>query len=250
MQILIDADVVLYMSVHSAEEDTLDACIERFEGIIKDVGEMHFAAPENIELFLSSNGENFRKQEYPSYKANRKKITPPTHLAALKEWVFHTAENVSGSPSGEADDFLLIRAADLDAQGIPWIIATIDKDLLTYPGRFYNLRRRDWQDISEDTAYVFMLQQFLHGDSGDGIGGLKRWGPKKTAVVINNHFKLEQNLENCKKTWKENYGKGWQAQFNETANLCFIRRRSEDLRTLDLARMSIKKFREMLRIHL
>ena len=248
MQILLDADVILYMSVHSAEEDTLESCIERFQGIVKDVEELHFAGPENIEVFLSTTGANFRKKCYPLYKADRKKITPPTHLYALKDWVFDNVENVKGSPGGEGDDFLLIRAAELDEAGVPWVIATIDKDLLTYPGRFYNLRRRDWQTVSPKTAYTFLIMQFLMGDAGDNIGGLRNWGPKKTGRIINEYHSMEQNYDKCKETWKENFGKGWQEAFNETANLCFIRRNPVDLIPLDFARMSGNDFRSMLRI--
>jgi 5'-3' exonuclease len=248
MQILIDADVVLYMAVHSAETETLDACIERFEGIIKDVGEMHFAAPENIELFLSSNGENFRKQTYPSYKANRKKITPPTHLAALKDWVFDNIDNVKGSPGGEADDFLLIRAAELDEEGTPWCICSVDKDLKTRPGRFYNLRRRDWETVTPDDAYTFMVQQFVQGDAGDSIAGLRGWGPKKTEKLINKHKTLKANYEESKKIWKNQYGTGWQAPFNLTCNTAFIRRDSCDLLPLDFARMQFPTFFKKLRI--
>ena len=249
MQIIIDGDVVLYMAVHSAEEDTLESSVERFVGILKDVEELHFASPENMEIFLSDK-TNFRQREYPSYKANRKNIVPPTHLAGLRSWVFANMERVQDSPNGEADDYMLIRASELDEARVPYVIATVDKDLKTHPGRFYNLRRRDWEDVSEDAAHLFMIQQFVMGDAGDGIAGLRGYGPKKTQKIINSYHNLEQNHGKSKEIWKEQYGKGWETPYNLTCNTAFIRRRAKDLQPLDFSRMRFSDFRAMLRIPL
>ena len=248
-KILIDGDVLLYMALATAHEDTLESACARYTGILKDVTEIHFADPKDVELYLSTDGANFRKNQYEVYKSNRKTRAVLEHLPGLKDWVFNTLQGIH-SPNGEADDYLLIRAADLDAQGNPWIIATVDKDLRTYPGSFYNLRTRDWLTVSEEDAFTFMIQQFVMGDSVDGIKGLKLWGPKKTEALINNYHSWESNYDKAKEIWRDQYGKGWEAPFNETCNLAFIRRRAVDLKPLDFARMSHDAVRALLRIPL
>jgi hypothetical protein len=160
-----------------------------------------------------------------------------------------TWDNSRGSPAGEADDYLLIRAAELDEQGKPWIIATVDKDLKTYPGLFYNLRSHQIDKVGERRAYTFMLQQFVMGDSVDGIKGLNGWGPVKTAGIINPFHGLEENFKKTKEIWLENNKTdNTQAAYNETANLAFIRRNKNDLYPLDFWAMSGNDFRKTLRI--
>ena len=246
MHVLIDGDVVLYLALWRNETATLESAINHYNDIIEDTKDACFA--DTVEIFLSSDWENFRKNLYPVYKSNRKGKESPPFMSELKAEVL-TWDNSRGSPAGEADDYLLIRAAELDEQGKPWIIATVDKDLKTYPGLFYNLRSHQIDKVGERRAYTFMLQQFVMGDSVDGIKGLNGWGPVKTAGIINPYHGLEENFKKTKEVWLENNKtNNTQEAYNETANLAFIRRRKNDLYPLDFWAMSGNDFRKTLRV--
>ena len=243
MKILIDGDVCLYLALARNEEATLEDGIRHFDGIIIDTMEAHFAKPEDVEIYLSSDGQNFRKNHYPDrYKFNRQSKTPPPFLAELKDHVFRNEPRSVGSPGGEADDFLIMRAVELDYLGEPWSIATVDKDLMTYPGMFYNLRTQVHKQVTEDEAYTFMLQQFLMGDPVDTIPGLRGWGKKKTEKVIHVGNTIKENYYALKETWEQEYGEGWQEEANYTYNCAFIRRYERDLKPLDMARGTYAEF--------
>ena len=251
MKLLIDADVVLYLALATAADDTAASAFERYQGIMTDVREMHFLEECDVEMFLSSDGENFRKNQYPVYKSNRKNVVPNPAMKELKA-IAMAQPRTFGSPASEADDQLLIRACDLEDQGEDWVIATVDKDLRTHPGRFYNLRSRDWLTVSPTEAYTFMIAQFVMGDSVDGIKGLKGFGPKKSGAIIHNNNSMEVNYDRAKETWQENCKEeeGWAEGFNTTCNLAYIRRSQGDCLPLDFAGMSYQDFRSLLRIRL
>jgi len=248
MKVLIDADVVLYLAVSRNKEETLEDGIRHFKGVIKDVQEHHFVEPEDVELYFSSDGENFRKNDYPVYKSNRKGKEPPPFMKEIKKHFMDTDSRAVGSPRGEADDYLLIRAAELEEKGERWVVATVDKDLMTMPGRFYNLRTQESLSKTDREAYTFMVQQFVMGDSVDGIGGLKGWGKVKTTKLINEKETVYANFEKAKQIWEENYGQGWEEKFDETANLAFIRRREVDLLPLEFHKMSPEGLCSLLRL--
>ena len=248
MKLLIDGDVLLYLALARDKEDNLEEAKEHYLGIIKDACESNFTT--DAEVYLSSDGQNFRKNTYESYKANRKTKTPPPNLKELKEWVFGNVPNVFGSPKGEADDYLLMRASELGERGESWVIATVDKDLRTMPGIFYDLRQRERIIVSPRQAYNFMMQQFIMGDPVDSIPGIPGMGPKKTAALLPEHLPLDEQYAIVKETWKTEYDdpKTWKQELDSTFNCAFIRRRGGDLRPLAFARGSFDAFRKRLRI--
>ena len=243
MKILIDGDVILYLAVATAQEPTLDACRERFDKIVIDIAESHFATTDDCELYLSGY-KNFRKVHYPSYKSNRG--SKPEMIEVLKDALIKD-ESTIVCEGIEADDGLLIRAAELGEGN--WSIATVDKDLRTHPGRCYNVRTQEHKVVTPAEAYTFMFQQFVMGDSVDGIKGLKGWGPKKTERLINDELGIWEAMEMAKEIWEVNHGdEDYKEAFNETCNLAFIRRRSEDCQPLEFWDMSESELRSVLRV--
>ena len=248
MKLLIDGDVLLYLALARDKEDNLEEAKDHYLGIITDACEENFT--NEAEVYLSSDGENFRKNTYDSYKANRKTKEPPPNLQELKQWVFDSVPNVFGSPRGEADDYLLVRASQLTERGEPWVIATVDKDLRTLPGLFYNLRTQERKLVTETEAYTFMMQQFIMGDPVDSIAGIPGMGPKKTAAIITEEMTLKEQYDAIKDTWKTERPETWIEELDCTFNCAFIRRRREDLRPLAFARGSFWAFFKRLRLPL
>ena len=88
-------------------------------------------------------------------------------------------------PRLEADDVMGITATDPLHFHKP-IIVSIDKDLRSIPGRFFNLGKPDEgiQEISiEDADYWFMMQTLM-GDATDGYPGCPKFGPATAAKAL------------------------------------------------------------------
>ena len=82
MEALIDQDLVCFRCAASAENDDLGIAIYRanelFDQILEKTGASSYRA------FLTGTN-NFRKQIYPEYKANRT-APKPKHLDDLRAW--------------------------------------------------------------------------------------------------------------------------------------------------------------------
>ena len=164
MKIIADGDVYLYLCVCRKDKITFTQVKKTWNTRINDTMETNFA--DEAIICLSTDGENFRKINYDWYKASRKYKEAPEHLHALKAWAFEEDKRVVGSPSGEADDEMMIRACDAYEANEPYVICTIDKDLKTIPGMYYNVRTGERFNISPKEAYDYMFEQFLTGDMG------------------------------------------------------------------------------------
>lgn len=136
----------------------------------------------NVIVCLTDRGNEFRKELYPSYKANRVGPKPALLLAVLefikKEWPTYL------KPKLEADDVMGILATCdgriKAVKGYDPVIVSSDKDMLTIPARVYNPNKPQEGIVSvdpldADRRFIF---QTLTGDSTDGYPGIPRLGAK------------------------------------------------------------------------
>lgn len=249
---IIDADVLLYQSMphRKAGEETFMTVVDRFNRLVVECLEKNFCG--TYTLFFTTPGENFRKTLYSSYKENRNNdpsLRPP-HLYELKDYMMLKEPNAFGSPSGEADDYVMEMAADMYESDDPYVICSLDKDLKTGPSAYWNTRYRERHYITEQFSYEYTLEQFLTGDSGDDAPGLYRVGHAfaQRFLAKGDDDKAKWNI--VKDVWKEKTGDGWEEAFNKTSNQVFIRRSKEDLKSLDMAEMSFEDFCKVFRFHL
>lgn len=196
MLLLIDGDILLYRALVTSEQDL------RFDEDIhvlmsnhadaKDyfIGKLtqlinHASRVTKIENFLIclSDKENWRKEIYPEYKANRKDVRKPLGMKDFRQWVEDSYDTVT-KPKLEADDILGILGTHPDNIG-KCVIWSDDKDLMQVPG--FHL------DMTEDCAfdYVTPLQgemlhmtQTLTGDQVDNYPGVPNVGPKKAEKIL------------------------------------------------------------------
>lgn len=187
---MIDGDILVYHTAYWAESQDpdqfpakLDSLMEQWipDGVSRD----------DITVALScSRSDNFRKQQWPKYKDNRKDSYVPEYLQDVRDWI-QEAYDCMLLPSLEADDILGIYSS----KGTH-IAVTIDKDLQGTPGWHYNPDKDDdARYISEEEAYTFFCKQWMMGDTTDGIPGLWRVGPKKADKLLD---------EWDKQAWEEN----------------------------------------------
>lgn len=131
---------------------------------------------DRLELYITGPG-NFRESlaTIKGYKANRSKLHRPVHYDALRRFLKNRwgAEEVCGM---EADDAVAMAAHAAGYDGKRIIIVTVDKDLLTVPGRQYNFRTKKIIDVLEEEALTNFYRQLLTGDAVDNVGGCWKVG--------------------------------------------------------------------------
>ena len=173
--VLIDADIVAYRCAAASENDPEDIALLRTDKLMRDIIEDTCGV---AYMSFLSGSNNFRKEIYPEYKANRKDIIKPVHLSLCKEFLQHEWNSVV-TDGYEADDALGIFQTDST------IIASIDKDLLMIPGRHYNFVKKEFYEVDELEGLRSLYRSVLVGDVADNIKGVKGIGPVKAAAIIN-----------------------------------------------------------------
>lgn len=171
----VDADIVAYRASCATQEKPFSECEDSIEGLMGYIVDqtVSFQTESNLSVYLTGK-DNFRlsiAKTYP-YKGTRKS-EKPKHLQDARDYLveFWGAEITQGY---EADDALGIEAT---AYGEDYIIASIDKDLLTIPGWHFNFVKGVHIHKEPLDSLKFFYQQCMTGDKVDNIIGLHRVGP-------------------------------------------------------------------------
>ena len=171
---LIDADIVAYRCAAASENDPLDIALLRTDKLMRDI--ISETGASGYLSFLSGPN-NFRKEIYPEYKANRKDTVDPIHRQACKQFLCYEW-NASVSDGYEADDALGIY------QNEETVICSIDKDLLMIPGNHYNFVKKEFCSVDELEGLRSLYRSALVGDKADNIHGVRGIGKVKAAKLI------------------------------------------------------------------
>lgn len=215
---LIDADIVGYRCSAASENDPEDICLMRTDKLMRDI--LSETSSDSYLAFLSGPN-NFRKEIYPEYKANRKDLVKPKHLPVVRlflaqEW------NANVTDGYEADDALGMY------QNEETVVCSIDKDLLMIPGNHYNFVKKEFCSVDELEGLRSFYRSALVGDKSDNIFGVRGIGKVKAAKLIDNLIeerdmyntvcslyndpeRLEMNLD-CLWIWR-NLGERWSDRF-------------------------------------
>lgn len=171
-----DDDVwTLSCNVRQVKADVMDAA----ERIKKDL-----KADEMI-LFISQ-GRTFRHDLSPAYKAGRGR--KPVGTNEVKRWLVEEM-GAKLKPGIEADDALGIMATHPTLIKGEKIVASVDKDLKTIPGKLY--RDGVVTDITPEDAEKFFLMQTLMGDPTDGYPGCPGVGPVRAELALSELLAVE-----------------------------------------------------------
>lgn len=185
----IDADMPLYSVAFSVEEAvdwgddlwTLHADLGQARDLFDlwvDTVKADLKVKE-VVLCLSDK-QNWRKDLYPEYKANRSRNRKPVVFRPLRDWII-TRYKAKVVPDLEADDLL-----GINANKSTNILVSGDKDLRTVPGLHYNPDRADEGvvRITEDEGRYNHMMQTLTGDAVDNFKGCPGVGPKAAQKVL------------------------------------------------------------------
>lgn len=181
-QLLIDADFTLFQACSAVEREAvftneagqsvhvLNSCFDEALGLFTKSVEGYLATLYATEAILVFSGpNNFRKEVWEDYKANRKATRKPLcywpiidHLRAGEDY------RVVSEDCLEGDDYIGILATR--PSSVDRIIVSDDKDMQTLPNvKLY--RMGGLTETTVESAEEFWLYQTLMGDSTDGYKG-------------------------------------------------------------------------------
>jgi DNA polymerase-1 len=213
---LTDGDPLAYIAAWGNSEEEAKV---KIDDLVQEIPESVFADDHRIAIKGSGN---FRDSLTGDYKAHRK-VEPEyaSLIRTLREYLIsdHGAIPADGQ---EADDLLAQWATECNQNDEEWVIASIDKDLLTIPGVHYNIRKGTIDHIDEDTADYLLNMQLLTGDRADNIQGLKGIGPKKAENILAGTA-FGKRRQAVIGAYREHYGQEWETELQLTGDLIFIR---------------------------
>lgn len=188
-----DADIVAYRcSASCTNGEPEEVSFARADELLRRI--LYQTNADYQICYLSGEG-NFRLQYNPEYKANRKNMQRPAHLAATKQYLVEKwdAERADGE---EADDLLGIYQSSIGDS----VICSIDKDLLQVPGHHYNFVKESSTYVSPVEGLQNFYYQLIMGDRVDNIFGYdgiaRQTVPKKLQWAIDElmSYTIEQDM--------------------------------------------------------
>lgn len=250
MTLLIDLDSILYTSVYKIvsikeirealtkfgkegakqwilEEvynEGLNRCENELLKIQNYVDEQMIQDITNVELFITTCTNSFRKELRPDYKKSRKRNK---YVWLLRD--YYQLNGAFCSDTHEADDLIANRAKELGIDNC--VVISMDKDLKQIGGyywSFYKTKSKDMDGnyimndfgfaerefkqkhidyITREEAELFFWKQVLTGDAGDDIKGLFRVGVKTAEKILKNAYSLPITVmrEYIKRNQKEDF---------------------------------------------
>lgn len=171
---LIDGDISAFRCAAVSEDTDEEICILRLDKQIRDI--LYSIDAGSYEIYLTGSN-NFRKEIYPEYKANRKDKPLPKWLNACREYLV-TNWNARVTDGCEADDILGCKQTE------ETVICSIDKDLLQIPGRHFNFVKMEEFFQTEFGGLKHFYEQLLKGDRSDNVPGVAGIGEKKASRLL------------------------------------------------------------------
>jgi 5'-3' exonuclease len=262
MKLIIDGDVLCYMAcdprwrekilkVNNVEYVSLEAngrirppefTIEEDEAYLKkswknlqnDLQSLFDTFFTNDHLTAVKGPGNFRNLIYEDYKLNRHQDPQIANkfVPTLREMCVR--QDIAVKATGrEADDLMRIWAEQCRQTGEDYVICTIDKDLRCIPGKYYNMKNKTLEDISEIEALRHFYEQLLKGDPVDHIPGLPGVGPKRATSILSGAFCEEDFQEIVVANYLEKYGEDWYSYLLSNGKMLYLQKHPEDYFKLD-----------------
>ena len=166
----------------------------------------------NDVVLVVGDKNNWRKQYYPDYKANRKDKEKPVMYDIILNELYSNYEIVS-LPNLEADDTCRIISEDNQNYATRKLLVSIDKDFHSFPCELYDPLHDKQYNINQAEADYNLMKQIIMGDKADNIQGLEGYGEVKATKFMDDE---PRTLEDIKQLFKE---KGQLKDFATNLNL-------------------------------
>ena len=184
------------------------------------------------EALIAVKGDNnYRDIIYDEYKSPRHKRAKTTPVAdfARELRTLLELENLAFRAHGrEADDMLRTWANQCRLHSKDFYICSVDKDLKCIPGKFYNLKTKQVEEVSEEYALRFFYIQLLQGDASDNIPGLPGIGPKKAEKLLDGIVDEEEMQEVVVSQYIEHFEEAWYDFLMANGKLLHIQNHPDD----------------------
>lgn len=211
--VLWDADSVLHFVLYSGKDEFgnrnpeyIEADSEMLQGKLTEFVLKTLNSVEKyfniLSLYIFIKGKNnFRKELFPTYKANRP--APNPLISKLYEY-FKIAHQAIEAENAEAEDYVYTLSKKIDNNGI---ILSIDHDNDEIPGIHYNYKTDKWRKITPEQARMSKIQKLIVSESGDNVNLAKGLGIKHFQKNYNSSMSdeeiEEQLMKSYTKVWKD-----------------------------------------------
>lgn len=187
---VVDLSSIFFNAWHA----TVNAAVSEARSITLS-GVRRAAEGHDYVAICTDEGRSWRKNESPSYKAQRPEKDPQSlhELKLTKERLEQDGYCLFGVDGFEADDVIGTCVAHARKDGLLVTIASADKDLLQLVGDgVVQLSTRTWQVMrADDVAVKFgvppnKMRDYLAmvGDASDNISGIPGVGPKRAVQLL------------------------------------------------------------------
>jgi len=208
---LIDGSSYLYRAFHAlpsltSGEGLPTGAVFGVANMVRRLIEQH--RPDYLAVIFDAPGKNFRHESFADYKANRPPMPDDlrTQLEPLDELIDALGVKRVRVAGVEADDVIATLARQAQADGLPVLISSGDKDLAQLVGDGVVL-----EDSMQEKRYDpdAVVDKFgvgpelvgdllaLTGDTSDNIPGVEKVGPKTAAKWLNKYGDLDSIIKNA-----------------------------------------------------
>jgi 5'-3' exonuclease len=222
------------------EEDRryLEASWENFQRELQELLETTFCTDYVMAV---KSGDSFRDRMYPiqlnegqtkaiwGYKANRWKPEGARNkfVTSLRELAV-MSDMATPAVNREADDLIRIWANEARAAGQPYVVCSIDKDLMCIPGMHYLMHHEKLVEVSAEAALRHYYEQLLKGDATDNIPGVPGVGAVKAAKILapfNTEAEYQYAVVNAYMTA---YGDDWEHLLLSNGKMVHLQQNAKD----------------------
>lgn len=223
------------------EVEPVENALYNARSVITTAVERLEVTPEEVTIHLSGE-TNFRNEigTIQGYKANRADAYKPVHGPALFDYMLdlkYRGYNVVVSDGEEADDTIGYSHYKAWCEDpLSTVVASIDKDLRMIPGLHYNFVKDEYETVTLDEANRVFWEQLLTGDRTDNIPGVDGVGPATARKYMAECHTCDEFYTVAADLYGKQYGALWKSALLENARLIWIRRKPEELWTLDIMR--------------
>lgn len=206
---LIDADTLVYQSARGNEVEIewdqgittlhceFDPCRAHLDDMVESI--MEKTGADEAIMALTDYNDPWRKRVMPTYKNNRKNVRKPLVFNPLREYI-QNQYYTKMLPGCEGDDVLGILLTDPTSDD-DRVVVSIDKDMKTLPGAYFNLNTEKTIDMPLCGADYWHLMQTLTGDTVDGYRGCPGVGPKGAAKILDPFLDTYLEAFDVRRAW-------------------------------------------------
>ena len=238
--LLIDGSSIAYL--HANKPNYQETLYKHIVGLLAKFDTNKFLiimedSSTNFRYKVSTSVEYKGQRRTEEYKSKIKKYLPYLQEVLQEIKDVYKPITVKGI---ENDDAIAILATRLDN----CIMVANDRDYLSVPGEYFNLRNNKIYNISypgyiiltdkrkiEATGYYQTFSQIIKGSSKENYSGLPKYGDVKTFNILKDLYTFDEMKEKCIELFKQHYPTEWKSKLEEAFRLCWIITHNENLIT-------------------